>query len=152
MAKSQESFNKKEKEKKRRKRKKEKQERREARKAQKAEGGKKSFEEQLMYVDENGNLTSTPPDPSKKIKVKLEDIEISVPQKEHVEVDPIRKGRVNFFNDDKGFGFIVDDETRDSIFVHINNVEDSIQENDKVQFEVEMGMKGPNAVRVKLIS
>ncbi len=152
MAKSQESFNKKEKEKKRRKRKKEKQERREARKLEKAEGGPKSFEDMISYVDENGNLTSTPPDPSKKLKVKLEDIEISVPKGEHVPMETVRKGRVNFFNHEKGYGFIVDVETKESIFVHINNVEDEIQESDKVTFEVEMGMKGPNAVRVKLVS
>jgi len=151
MAKSQQSFNKKEKEKKRRKKKKDKAERREQRKLEKAEQGKKTFEEMLSYVDEDGNLTSTPPDPTKKKKViKAEDIVLGVPPKDDTIVETVRKGRVNFFNNDKGFGFIVDTETKDSIFVHINNTIDQIGENDKVTFEVEMGPKGPNAVRVAL--
>ena len=62
MGKSQQSFNKKEREKKRRKRQKEKAERREQRKEEGKE--KKSFEDMLMYVDEDGNLTPTPPDPT----------------------------------------------------------------------------------------
>jgi len=150
MARSQESFSKKEREKKRQKRKKEKAEKKEQRKA---DGGEsKSFEDMIMYVDEFGNLTPTPPDPSKKRKIKKEDIEISVPkQGDAPEMDPIRKGTVKFFNDEKGYGFIVDRETRDSIFVHANGLIDQIRDNDRVTFEVEMGQKGPNAVAVKLI-
>ena len=148
MARSQESFNKKEKEKKRRKRKKEKQERKEQRKAEKAESGAKSFDDMIMYLDEDGNFTSTPPDPSKKKKIKAEDIVLGVPSKEQREEEAIRKGRVKFFNDEKGYGFIVDSATQDSIFVHINNCSDELQQNDRVTFEVEMGPKGPNAVNV----
>ena len=151
MAKSQQSFNKKEKEKKRLKKKKEKLERREQRKLEKAENGPKTFEEMLSYVDEDGNLTSTPPDPSKKKKIKVEDIVLGVPPVDKSTTSFIRNGLVKFFNDEKGYGFIVDVETKDSIFVHLNNVEESIQENDKVTFEVEMGPKGPNAVNVKLV-
>ena len=152
MAKSQQSFNKKEKEKKRRKKAKDKAERREQRKLEKAESGPKSFEEMLSYVDEDGNLTSTPPDPTKKKKViKAEDIVLGVPPKDDTPVEKVRKGRVNFFNDEKGYGFIVDVETKDSIFVHINNTIDQISESDKVTFEIEMGPKGPNAVKVALV-
>ncbi|MCB0621256.1 MAG: cold shock domain-containing protein [Saprospiraceae bacterium] len=63
----------------------------------------------------------------------------------------MRKGRVKFFNEEKGYGFIIDLETEDSIFVHINNLDEPLQENDRVTFEVEMGPKGPNAVQVKLV-
>ncbi len=151
MAKSQQSFNKREKEKKRLKKKKEKQERREQRKLEKAEEGKKTFEEQFMYVDEDGNLTSTPPDPTKKKKeFKLEDINVSVPKKEDFEEDPIKKGIVKFFDEEKGFGFIIEAETKDNIFVHINQVDGTLKEGNKVIFEIEMGPKGQNAVRVKL--
>ncbi len=52
----------------------------------------------------------------------------------------------------KGFGFIKDHETQESVFVHINSIEEPIQENSKVIYEVEMGPKGANAVRVKLAS
>ena len=66
------------------------------------------------------------------------------------DADPIRKGVVAFFNDSKGYGFIRDMETKESVFVHINNVIDEIKEGNAVTFEVEMGQKGPTAVRVKL--
>lgn len=150
MARSQDSFNKKEKEKLRRKKKEEKEERRVQRKIEKAEGGVKSFEDQLSYVDENGYLTSTPPDPAKKKKFKAEDIILGVPPRDDTPVDPIHKGQVKFFNNEKGYGFITDAETKESIFVHINNIIDTIRENDRVTFEIEMGHKGPNATNVKL--
>lgn len=150
MSKSQQSFNKKEKEKKRRKKKQEKFERRQMRKIEKAEQGKKTFEEMLAYVDENGHLTSTPPDPAKKKKFKVEDIQLGVPSRNQQPEEQIRKGRVKFFNDEKGFGFITDMATKDSIFVHANNTADVLRENDKVLFEVQMGHKGPVAVNVKL--
>ena len=150
MAKSKESFGKKEKEKLRRKKKQEKAERRKQRKLEKAERGPRSFEDSITYVDEFGNFTDTPPDPSKRVEINAEDIIIGVPPKDDTPEDPIRKGRVKFFNDEKGYGFIIDLETRDSIFVHMNNTAEPIRENDKVIFEVEMGPKGPNAINVKL--
>lgn len=150
MARSQDSFNKKEKEKLRRKKKEEKEERRVQRKIEKAEGGVKSFEDQLSYVDENGYLTSTPPDPAKKKKFKAEDIILGVPPRDDTPVDPIHNGQVKFFNNEKGYGFITDTDTKESIFVHINNIIDTIRENDRVTFEIEMGHKGPNATNVKL--
>ncbi len=150
MSKSQESYNKKEKEKKRRKKKLDKLERREQRKLEKEQGGKKTFEEMLAYVDENGNLSSTPPDPTKKIKVKLEDIVIGVSPMDDNPVDTVRSGQVKFFNEEKGYGFIIDNDTKESIFVHANNLSQAIKERDMVSFEIEMGPKGPNAINVQL--
>ncbi|MCD4731362.1 MAG: cold shock domain-containing protein, partial [Bacteroidales bacterium] len=93
----------------------------------------------------------TPPDPTKKKDIKVEDIEIGVPNRDSAQdLDPIRKGVVSFFNDSKGYGFIKDMETKESVFVHINNVIEDIREGNLVIFEVEMGPKGPTAVRVKL--
>ncbi|MDB4443625.1 cold shock domain-containing protein [Saprospiraceae bacterium] len=66
-------------------------------------------------------------------------------------VETVREGQVKFFNDEKGYGFINDKATKESIFVHINNVEGELRENDRVTFEIENGPKGPNAVNVKLI-
>ena len=146
MGKSQETWNKKENEKKKEKKKKEKEARREERKANAKEGN--SFE--IAYVDEFGNFSSTPPDPSTRVKVKEEDIQVSVPRHTVSKEDLIRKGIVTFFNDSKGYGFIKDLETQESVFVHINNTTEPIKENNKVTFEVEMGPKGPNAVRVKI--
>ncbi len=147
MAKSTETFNKKEKEKKRLKKQQEKKERLEERKANATKG--KSLEDMLAYVDENGNITSTPPDPTKKKKINAEDIQIGVAKQEAVELDPVRQGKVTFFNESKGYGFIRDDQTQESIFVHINGLTQPVKENDKVTFETEMGQKGLNAIRVK---
>ena len=148
MSKSQETFSKKEREKKRQKKNKEKQQLKEDRKANSK--GSRTFEEMLAYVDENGQLTSTPPDPTKRKTVNVEDIEIGVAKREAE--DPIRYGTVTFFNTEKGYGFIKDKENQDSIFVHISGLIDSIKENDKVVFETEMGPKSINAIRVKLVS
>jgi len=104
----------------------------------------------LADGDEHGMITDTAPDPTKKKDVKLEDIEIGTPVRDSSEDDdPIRKGIVSFFNDSKGYGFIKDSETKESVFVHINNVLEEIKEGNIVSYEVEMGPKGPTAVRVK---
>lgn len=152
MARSQDSYNKKELEKKRKKKNQEKLERREQRKADKVSGGAKTFDDMIAYVDENGNFSSTPPDPSKRKVIKAEDIILGAPPRDDTPYDPIHHGQVKFFNDDKGYGFIIDAATKESIFVHANNVANALRENDKVTFEVEMGPKGLNAVNVKLVS
>ncbi|HSU49553.1 MAG TPA: cold shock domain-containing protein [Segetibacter sp.] len=148
MGKSQETFAKKEKEKKKLKQRQDKQEKMEERKANGKKG--KSLDEMMAYIDENGNISSTPPDPRKKKVFKQEDVIIGVPKQEPVsEADLIRTGVVTFFNDAKGFGFIKDLVTQESVFVHINQLQEQIKESDKVIFEVEMGPKGPSAVNVK---
>src|SRR5580765_2929997 len=106
MGKSQETFNKKEKEKNRLKKRREKEEKMEQRKANAKKG--KTLEEMMAYVDENGNISSTPPDPSRKKLFKQEDIQIGVPKYEPGEQDVTRTGVVTFFNEAKGFGFIKD--------------------------------------------
>lgn len=139
------SYNKKEREKKRKKRKKEKKERKEQRKI---DG---TTTEEFMYLDEDGNLTATPPDPAKKRKVKMEDIEISTPKQEKSdESNFIRAGVVKFFNTEKGYGFILDKNTKESFFVHADSLIDEIKDNDQVSFEVGSGPKGPVALSVKL--
>ncbi len=143
-----ETFSKKEKEKARQKKRKDKEEKREDRKANAVKGLR--LDEMLAYVDENGNISSTPPDPRKKKRIDQEDIQIGVAKQEPVDPqDLIRQGVVTFFNDSKGYGFIKDLQTQDSIFVHINGLRDAITEHDKVTFTVEMTPKGPNAVDVK---
>ncbi len=146
MAKSQQTFNKSEREKKRLKKRKDKQQRIDERKAN---PGGTSLEDMIAYVDEYGNITDTPPDPTKKIKVDAESIEISVPKRVEEEMDAIRNGKVEFYNDSKGFGFIKDLETQEKYFFHVNGLIDAVIENDKVTFELEKGMKGLNAVKVQ---
>ncbi len=150
MAKSQQTFNKSEKEKKRLKKREDKRKKMEARKAEKEENGTKGIE--FAYVDYNGNLTDTPPDPSQKIKVDAESIEVSIPKTmpgDKEEIDPIRKGKVSFFDTSKGFGFIIDSENQEKYFTHVSGLLDEITEGDHVSFELEKGQRGMNAVRVK---
>jgi len=146
MAKSQDTFNKKEKEKKRLKKRQDKNLKREDRKSNSAGG---ELENMLAYVDENGNLTDTPPDPSKKKKVIASSIEISVPRRAEEDIDPVHIGRIDFFNDSKGYGFIKEHETQEKYFVHINGLLEDVKEGDVVTFELERGLKGLNAISVK---
>ena len=149
MAKSSQSWNKREREKQKQKERQEKADRKAERKQQGSSGG--NLEDMMAYIDENGNITTTPPDPMKKREVKLEDIVIGVRKQSELEAeDPVRIGTVTFFNQAKGFGFIKDKLSQESVFVHINNLLEPIQEGNRVSFEVEMGHKGPSAVRVKL--
>jgi cold shock CspA family protein len=143
-----ETWNKKEREKKKRQIKKEKAERKQERKENKSSS---DLESMYAYLDENGNLSSKPPDPRKKIVVNVEDIELGVPKHETNPEDLIRTGIVTFFNTEKGYGFIKDLITQESVFVHINALTEPIKENNKVSFEVEMGAKGANAVNVKAV-
>ena len=145
-----ETWNKKERIKKKQQQKKEKAEKKQERKDNSRDGN--NLESMIAYLDENGNLSSQPPDPRKKITVRAEDIEIGVPKHEPANPDDlIRKGTVTFFNDAKGYGFIKDAETNESVFVHINSLQEEVKEHNKVTFEVEMGPKGANAVNVKLV-
>jgi cold shock CspA family protein len=149
MAKNKEAFNKRENEIKRLKKKKEKVEKKEARKASGDKGA--DFNDMIAYVDENGNLSSTPPDPSRRIKVDASTIQLGVQKREETEsVDPTRTGIVTFFNDSKGYGFIQDQQSKESIFVHINGLIDKVQEREKVTFEVERTPRGLSAIKVKL--
>ncbi len=149
MAKSQQTYNKSEKEKKRLKKREDKRKKMEARKADVKENGTSGIE--FAYVDHNGNLTDTPPDPSQKIEVELEDIILGIPKKEEGEAEnPIRNGKVSFFDSSKGYGFILDTDNQEKYFTHVSGLIDEITENDKVIFELERGLKGMNAVKVKL--
>jgi cold shock protein len=60
------------------------------------------------------------------------------------------KGTVKFFNESKGFGFIMEENTQKDYFVHSSGLKDTITDNDEVTFDIEMGKKGLNAVNVKL--
>ncbi len=61
------------------------------------------------------------------------------------------QGKVKFFNNSKGFGFITPSDSSEDIFVHISGLIDEIRENDEVTYEVERGKKGMNAVRVEVV-
>ena len=95
---------------------------------------KSSFDDMIAYVDENGMITSTPP---------------ATPKKEDEE-PVILRGRVEFFNEARGFGFIKDLAGVDKYFFHVNNVVGNISEGNIVTFDLERGVKGMNAVNICL--
>jgi len=149
MAGSQETYGKKEREKKRLKKQEDKKKKAAERRANSKGGG---LENMLVYVDEFGRFTDTPPDPSQKVKVDAESIEIGVPKREAAEeVDPVHEGKVDFYDSSKGFGFIIDLVDQERYFVHVSGTTEDITEGNKVSFELERGQKGLNAVRVKKI-
>jgi len=149
MAKSQETFNKKEKEKKRLKKRQDKLIKKDERRAS-SEGG--SLESMMAYVDEHGQIVDTPPDPLKKKKINASSIEIGIPRREEGDNEVTgRQGKISYWNDAKGYGFIKDLMTQENVFVHANGLTEQVKENDTVTFEVERGAKGMNAVRVKKV-
>jgi cold shock CspA family protein len=143
---SQETYNKRDQEKKRLKKRLDKQQKLANRKATSQETGPRNM---IAYVDENGQIIDTPPNPANRKKINAESIEIGVQKRETVEANSIRKGRVEFFDNIKGFGFIKELDTQEKYFVHVHGLIDEIKENDLVSFELERGNKGMNAVRVK---
>jgi cold shock CspA family protein len=148
MGRSQETQNKKEVRKKKEKKRQDK----EQRKAERKESGGSSLDDMIAYVDEFGNISSTPPDPTKKTKVNADDIALSVPKKSDLDkIDPVHQGVVTFYNSSKGYGFIRDTESGESIFVHVNALSSEIEQNMKVSFEIERGPKGFNAVNVNVV-
>jgi len=143
------TFNKKEQEKRKQQKKKEKEQRKADRQANPKSN---SLEDMMAYVDENGNLTTTPPDPNRKKKeINESDIVIGSRNIGGNEVETVRKGRVTSFNTSKGYGFIKDSQSQESVFVHISSFTTPIQEGDTVSFQIEYGPKGANAVDVKKI-
>lgn len=141
-----ETFNKKSLQKKRAKRKQEKLERREERKNNNDKG--KSLEEMIVYLDEYGNFTDVHPDQQKRKKVKVEDILTGVPATSEQEE---YTGVVSLFFEDKGYGFIKEEGSRETVFVHSNQLRETIVEKDRVCFEKEKTPKGYSAINVRKI-
>lgn len=142
------TYNKRENEKKKQARRAEKQKKKEDRKLL---GKANSFDDMIAYVDENGVITSTPPelDPNKE-EIKQEEILISTPQKEDMETPTVLKGRVDYFNESKGYGFIKDLGSDEKYFFHVsNNTLTDISETDIVTFELERGLRGMNAINIR---
>ena len=146
---AQETQGKKEKEKKKQKDRQDKEQRKEERKANNNKG--KGLESMMAYVDENGNLSDVPPDPKKRKEVNLEDIQLGAAKNVTETTEIVRTGVITFFNDAKGYGFINDLKSQESVFVHVNQLAGPVKEKDKVTFEVENGPKGLNAIKVKKI-
>ena len=140
------TWNKKEREKKKRQNQKEKAERRQERKETKSA----EFEDMIAYIDENGNLSSTPPDPKKKFTINVEDIEIGVPKKEDLNPeDLVRTGVVTFFNNEKGYGFIKDSLTKGTVYFQSASLPAPVKVNDMLSYAIVKGPKGMTADKIK---
>ena len=63
----------------------------------------------------------------------------------------MNEGTVKFFNESKGYGFIIDDESKQEFFVHVSGLVDEVQKDDRVSFETAEGKRGLNAINVKRI-
>ncbi|MFN0176325.1 MAG: cold-shock protein [Saprospiraceae bacterium] len=62
----------------------------------------------------------------------------------------MQSGTIKFFNETKGFGFVVDSNSGEEIFVHVSGLVDKVREGDTVSFDTQQGKKGLNAVNVQL--
>lgn len=141
-----ESFAKKEKEKQKAKNKQDKAQKMKERKSNNTKG--KSLEDMMAYLDENGNITSKPPDgTTKRREISLDEIQLGAAPITPEEV--VKSGVVSFFNEAKGYGFITEDKTRENIFVHINQLLQPVKEKDRVTFEKERTPRGYSAIKVQ---
>ncbi|MBL7773482.1 MAG: cold shock domain-containing protein [Chitinophagaceae bacterium] len=137
-----ESFSKKEKQKKRMQAKQDKQLKMQERKTNNNKG--KPLEEMFAYIDEYGNLSSSPPGTKPKASETKERL---LPYQQD-DTDTRFQGTVAFFIEAKGYGFITQDGTRENIFVHANQLKQPIKEKDLVTFEKEKTPKGYSAINV----
>jgi len=140
------SFSKKENFKKKLQKQKEKALRREERKENNDKG--KRLDEMFMYVDANGQLTSTPPDNDERAEIDLDNIQLGAAPIEAEEA--VKTGIVTFLSE-KGYGFITEDKTKENIFFHNNNCIDQIKKGNKVSFEKEKSPKGFSATEIRLV-
>ena len=140
------SFSKKENFKKKLQKQKEKAARREERKDSNDKG--KSLDDMIMYVDHNGQFTSTPPDKNDRIDIDLNSIQLGAAPREAEEV--VKSGLVTFLSE-KGYGFITQEKSNENIFFHSNNCTELVKKGNKVSFEIEKSPKGLVAVDIKVI-
>ncbi len=121
-------------------------ERREERKSNNNKG--KGMEEMIVYLDENGNFTDVPPDKQKRQKIEASDIQLGA---QPLPQDKVYSGTVTMFNTEKAYGFITEDDSGVSVFVHSNDFLEPIAENDRVSYEKQRTPKGYAATQVKKI-
>jgi len=147
-----ESFSKKENRNKKAKAKQDKAQKKQERKLNNNKG--KSLEDMLAYVDENGNLSPVPPQGANLDDMAFNEVRSDnrqEPRSPRTAENPIRTGFVSFFNLSKGFGFITDDQSKERVFFHMNQLSQPLKEKDRVTFIQEKTSRGINAINVKKI-
>ncbi len=137
------SFSKKENSKKKAKKLQDKNLRREERKTNNNKG--KSLEDQIVYVDINGNFTSVPP----HLQNRKEDLEKAEKERaqEVIDVDALYTGTVTYLSD-KGYGFITEDNSGENVFFHHGQLNQPINKHDKVSYKKESSFKGVRATSI----
>jgi cold shock CspA family protein len=131
------------------KKRKEKEQKRLERKNQSRDGN--DLDQMIAYVNEFGQITSTPPDLTRQTVINVEDIEIGVPRiTSENKNELIHRGILTFFDGSKGYGFIKDTRSGQDVFVHINDINEKVSENNIVTFEVIKGTRGLKAINVSL--
>lgn len=143
------TFSKKEREKKKAKKKQDKAEKREDRKTDNNKG--KGLEEMMAYLDENGNIVDTPPDQQQKEKKPSFTDRRGGAASGEAPDDTVYTGMVSLLFVDKDYGFITEDETRSTVFVHSSKFKEPIKEKDRVSFFKKKTPNGFSAVNVKKI-
>lgn len=143
MVKSKQTYLKRQKEEKKKNKRKEKDEKKENRKDSSNKG--KGFDSMIAYVDENGQLSDTPPDPTKRKELKLEEIQLGARPADEADENGNTTGRVYFYNDEKGYGFIRDIQTKESVFFHLSDLVDQVKINDLVSFVKVRGNRSAEA-------
>lgn len=145
-----ETFNKKERNKKKLQKRKDKEQRREEKRMEATTKGK-TLEDMIAYVDEDGNLSETPPDKRKLNPIALEDIAIGTPREAPDDPDALPTGTISYFDASKGYGFITNPKNQERIFVHRNQLADPsvvLATGDKVEYQA---IKGPRGMQAELV-
>ncbi len=140
------SFSKKENFKKKQQKQKEKAQKREERKTSNNKG--KSLDDMIMYVDANGQLTSTPPDHAEREEIDINNIQLGAAP---IEAEETRKTGIITFFSEKGYGFITEDKSKENVFFHSNNCAEPVKKGNKVSYEKEKSPKGFSAVDIQLV-
>jgi cold shock CspA family protein len=138
------SFSKKENSKKKVKKQQDKVLRREDRKVNNNKG--KSLDDMIVYVDINGNFTSTP------THLQNREIDLAKAKKSAnnttIDEDTVFTGIVTFLSE-KGYGFITEDKTKENVFFHHGQLNQNVDKNDKVSYNKESTLKGNRATNIK---
>lgn len=148
-----ETFSKKERNKKKLLKRREKEQRRDEKRFEVSSKGQ-SLEDMFAYVDENGNLSSTPPDRQNMRSIALEDIAIVTPKKEAEDPNALPTGTVSYFDAAKGYGFISKANSQERVFVHVSQLADpsiALATGDKVEYQAIKGPRGMQAEHVRKI-
>lgn len=118
-------------------------------KEERKESGKDSFDDMIAYVDEYGVISSVPPEKRPARVSNTNNANTSTDQSNRSQEMTGIKGRVEYLNSEKGYGFIKDTSKTDKYFFHLSNTQEKIQTNDFVSFDLEHTKKGLNAINVK---